>query len=102
MRNWVKSSKKMLAYNAFYGESASLSTCSHGALGVTKNRRGTACRAPTVSTQPAFISFFALVAITITARLLERVTKQITHHFDVIVARMVQARKPESTFDRFE
>src|SRR5216683_659862 len=61
-----------------------------------------ACRAPTVSTQPAFISFFALVAITITARLLERVTKQITHHFDVIVARMVQARKPESTFDGFE
>ena len=30
------------------------------------------------------------------------VAKQVTHHFDVVVARMVQARKPESRFERLQ
>ena len=56
-----------------------------------KNRRGTACRAPTGEQFAVIVTNSVVI-----------VAKQVTHHFDVVVASMVQARQPESRFERLE
>jgi hypothetical protein len=73
----------MLAYNAFYGEGALLSTCSRMAR--NRNRKKLWWHG-----MPCHFDRAILVVI---------VTKQVTHHFDVVIASMVQARQPESRLE---